>query len=74
MTMGENYKRGDIPGSTVTAGTWFHFALTWPGPGNQFKTFINGVYQTTSVSGECHELHIHICRGKGWLVYSLVSS
>ncbi len=47
-----NYKRGDIPGSTLPPETWFHFGLTWPGPGSNFTTFINGNYQTTSYDGK----------------------
>ena len=46
--MVEGYEKADQIASTVTADTWFHFGMTWPGNGTHFEVYIDGVYKSTS--------------------------
>ena len=48
VTTGHDHEKADTLSFGPSAGTWFHFAITWPGPGNNFKVFRNGAYFMTS--------------------------
>ncbi len=68
---GYGFEKADSPSIGVAAGTWFHFALTWPGPGNNFKTYINGAVLKTSAPGKYinHPLPtVNMVKGKVWFV------
>ncbi len=51
MMTGYPRTRNDIPGASVSRDVWFHFGMTWPGPGNIFKVFIDGVFVQNSTIG-----------------------
>ena len=51
-----NYEVGDIVSGTLTVNTWMHLGLTWAGPVNHFKTFVNGNHELTRTTGENHRL------------------
>ena len=44
----EGYEKADQGAGAVTADTWFHFGMTWPGNGTHFDIYIDGVYRDTS--------------------------
>ena len=44
----EGVETADQGPGTVAADTWFHFGMTWPGNGNRFEVYIDGVYKSTS--------------------------
>ncbi len=50
--LANNPENGDIGGGYITFDTWFHFGLTWSGPGNHFNTYIDGDNQGTSVTSK----------------------
>ncbi len=47
-----SWQFNDTPGGTVTPNTWFHIGVTWPGPGNLFKLYIDGAFFQNSTESK----------------------
>ncbi len=60
---------GDIPSGYITTDTWFHFALTWDGPGQNFNTFINGGNPMTSVTSKMMFCDKNLIKKTKFVVY-----
>ncbi len=58
--VGYNYQNGDMTAGSVPANTWFHFGLTWAGPGNTFKIYIDGAFSKQSAAGESLRGHLGV--------------